>query len=310
MTDLTIGHGTGLGHAGRPEIDFSAVDRNAPGHRGYVERLQREGCPLNDIPASGPPYLIGLCSRAMQSGKSTLANHLAERHGFTALKFAGPLKAMTRALLLQQGFFPSTVERMVEGDLKESELLPSLSVSHGTLDAMTDALLEATGLDPMEIGNERLNCHVPALHASPRQIYIMLRDTWAPLVTRPLVTPRWIMQSLGTEFGRECLHPNVWVDITCTRAAGLLAAGKSVVIDDMRYANEMAGVRDTGGFAVRVIRPQAIVTNSHSSEGELDEAPMTSITNGFASVDSFHGYIDRDVVPRLDEWRKFDSLNR
>jgi hypothetical protein len=45
------------------------------------------------------------------SGKSTLADILACEHGFTVVKFAGPLKAMLRALGLD--------EREIEGDLKE-----------------------------------------------------------------------------------------------------------------------------------------------------------------------------------------------
>jgi hypothetical protein len=45
------------------------------------------------------------------SGKSTVARHLVEAHGFTLVKFAGPLKGMMRALGLG--------DREIEGDLKE-----------------------------------------------------------------------------------------------------------------------------------------------------------------------------------------------
>lgn len=55
--------------------------------------------------------LIGLCGPA-GSGKSTAALHLVEHHGFTRVRFAGPLKAMMRAL--------GCTEEEVDGALKEA----------------------------------------------------------------------------------------------------------------------------------------------------------------------------------------------
>lgn len=54
--------------------------------------------------------VIGLSGLA-KSGKSTVADHLVERHGFVRVKFSGPLKDMLRAIGL--------TERHIEGDLKE-----------------------------------------------------------------------------------------------------------------------------------------------------------------------------------------------
>ncbi|WP_047308796.1 deoxynucleotide monophosphate kinase [Rhodopseudomonas palustris] len=53
------------------------------------------------------------------AGKSTTARHLIERHGFTHGRFAGALKDMMRAFLRYRGVDPRTIERMVDGDLKE-----------------------------------------------------------------------------------------------------------------------------------------------------------------------------------------------
>lgn len=64
------------------------------------------------------PPLIGLYSPAPQSGKSTIALALGE-YGFNRVRFAGALKAMLYSLLFSAGENHETIDRMIEGDLKE-----------------------------------------------------------------------------------------------------------------------------------------------------------------------------------------------
>ncbi len=63
--------------------------------------------------------LIGLYSPAPQSGKSTLALALGPL-GYNRVRFAGPLKAMLSALLLNSGASFELTQRMLDGDLKEA----------------------------------------------------------------------------------------------------------------------------------------------------------------------------------------------
>lgn len=62
--------------------------------------------------------VLGLCGLA-GSGKSTAARYLVEQHGFVRRPFAALLKGMLRCLLHAQCVPSDTVERMVEGDLKD-----------------------------------------------------------------------------------------------------------------------------------------------------------------------------------------------
>lgn len=62
------------------------------------------------------------------SGKSVAAR-VAEDHYYEREKFAGALKAMTRTLLAYRGVDSKTIERMIEGDLKE---VPTLALSGRT----------------------------------------------------------------------------------------------------------------------------------------------------------------------------------
>jgi hypothetical protein len=68
------------------------------------------------------PRLVGLYSSAMQSGKSTVADFLCEYHGFRRVKFAGPLKDMTRVLLASMNLDTYEIEQRVEGPLKEAPI--------------------------------------------------------------------------------------------------------------------------------------------------------------------------------------------
>lgn len=65
------------------------------------------------------PVVIGLTGPA-GCGKSTIAQHLVAQDGFTRVRFAEPLKLMLRAYLEHCGAEPELIERMIEGDLKET----------------------------------------------------------------------------------------------------------------------------------------------------------------------------------------------
>lgn len=62
--------------------------------------------------------IIGLTGVA-GSGKSTVAQYLAETHHFQRARFAGPLKNMMRSLYASAGLNDTEIERRIEGDLKE-----------------------------------------------------------------------------------------------------------------------------------------------------------------------------------------------
>lgn len=53
-------------------------------------------------------------------GKDTVADILGEMWGFENVKFAAPLKAMLRAYLATIGVHESTIDAMIEGELKET----------------------------------------------------------------------------------------------------------------------------------------------------------------------------------------------
>jgi len=83
-------------------------------------------------------------------------------------------------------------------------------------------------------------------------------------------TTRHLMQTLGTEWGRNLIHRDVWVDMWHSTLPCLATA--STVADDMRKTNEAGAIKDAGGEWWRVVRPgHEGETNGHASEGALDD---------------------------------------
>lgn len=80
---------------------------------GCLARVPPVGAQLSHIPEAANdnlPPVVAFTGQA-GAGKSTAARYLVERHGYTLVKFAAPLKNMMRAIGL--------TEREIEGDLKE-----------------------------------------------------------------------------------------------------------------------------------------------------------------------------------------------
>lgn len=87
------------------------------------------------------------------------------------------------------------------------------------------------------------------------------------------ITPRQFMQQCGTEFGRDSIHPELWIISAHRRIQHHVSAGTPVVISDVRFPNEAQSIIDAGGHIVRIDRPNAATTqyNSHQSEQFSDD---------------------------------------
>lgn len=87
-------------------------------------------------------------------------------------------------------------------------------------------------------------------------------------------SPRYAMQTLGTEWGRELLGDDIWIGSAIRKAQYLMSQGQSVVFDDVRFENEAQAIVKASGAMVRVWRPGTSGTaTGHASEGQLDNYP-------------------------------------
>lgn len=77
-------------------------------------------------------------------------------------------------------------------------------------------------------------------------------DTWwAEKLAMPHLTPRWVLQYWGTEVCRHGFHDDIWIRSVEHR---LLSTTDNVVFSDVRFPNEIASVKRSGGLVIRTHR--------------------------------------------------------
>jgi len=91
-------------------------------------------------------------------------------------------------------------------------------------------------------------------------------------------SPRYLAQTLGTEWGRKLVHEDVWITILANEIESW--GFNNVVVPDIRFANEAKWIRDSGGLLIRVLRPDGKTVRLHSSELGIDpQEPHVTINN-------------------------------
>lgn len=114
---------------------------------------------------------------------------------------------------------------------------------------------------------------------------ILPSEYWLNSKRLPL-TPRLLLQLLGTECGREIIHPNIWCNSLMSKytkkftgktfhAAGI---GREVhdteypnwIITDVRFPNEADAIKERGGIIIRVNRKHGYNT----PDGKWKEMPI------------------------------------
>jgi hypothetical protein len=101
-------------------------------------------------------------------------------------------------------------------------------------------------------------------------------------------SPRQLLQTLGTDWGRDMVSRDVWLKIGARR----IQSGYRVVVRDVRFDDEAEMIReDFGGVIWEVTRPGAATCASHVSEAGISRRLIDrTLVNG-GTLDEF-----REVV--------------
>lgn len=83
-------------------------------------------------------------------------------------------------------------------------------------------------------------------------------------------TPRYAMQTIGTQWGRDIIGPHFWIGLWEARVLEVLDSGGRVVTDDCRFENEADAVRKFGGRVLRLVGRGGIGSDHASEKMEFE----------------------------------------
>jgi hypothetical protein len=81
------------------------------------------------------------------------------------------------------------------------------------------------------------------------------------------VSPRVALQTLGTEWGRNCINKDLWL----RRAKAEISKHENIVISDCRFNNEAEFILNAGGYVLEVCRESTQQVALHSSEDGISK---------------------------------------
>jgi len=92
------------------------------------------------------------------------------------------------------------------------------------------------------------------------------------------VTARYLLQTLGTEWGREMVDQNIWIKLLRVRLIECLTdtVVTPLVVDDLRFDNEAEMIRELGGEVWHLDRRSFTASNdNHVSEQGISDKFIT-----------------------------------
>jgi hypothetical protein len=102
-------------------------------------------------------------------------------------------------------------------------------------------------------------------------------------------SPRHAMQTLGTQWGRDCIGEDFWINLWRDSADRIVQQGGRVVTDDCRFPNEAQAIRRMGGDIYK-IDGRGGIAGEHISERGCGDQDLVLVNDG--AVEELHGKIE------------------
>lgn len=110
-----------------------------------------------------------------------------------------------------------------------------------------------------------------------------LGEEWRLPNSEEILTPRKILQLLGTDCGRDIIHPDIWVNSTFSEYKSMYIGDwgqghhmyekPNWIITDVRFPNEAEAIKERDGLLIRINRNNPNSSSNHASETSLDDYP-------------------------------------
>lgn len=116
-------------------------------------------------------------------------------------------------------------------------------------------------------------------------------------------SPRELMQSFGTEWGRDRVNTDIWIKIAKARineerhaARMRLKQYSGTVISDVRFENEAEWIRSQNGLVIHLDRPDAESVNSHVSEFGIEVGETDIVLRNTGTIEELEKKLFATVV--------------
>jgi hypothetical protein len=222
------------------------------------------------------------------SGKDTVAAYLANKTGAFRTAQADPLKRFAQDVL------GATDEQLWGPSEARNAPIGPMAVTPVN-DPVTPLLVDI----PRTAYSWLVGCGL-GTNMRERKLRNWYLDLYNRQQQGEVLTVRYVLQTLGTEFGRN-IDPNIWsrLAIECC-ASAVVRDFPLAIITDGRFRNEVLNVVEKGGEAWLIEDPNAPAsTATHASETEQNSIPRW----WFSSI------IKNDKTKGMDElYRTLDSL--
>lgn len=125
-------------------------------------------------------------------------------------------------------------------------------------------------------------------------------DVWDDRVQKEAVidwlgkSPRQVAQTLGTEWGRQMVHPDLWVKLMLRKWDAVRISGSPrMVVTDVRFDNEAQAILDVGGTVWRVEREKLTPVAAHASEKGVSPRLVTGNVKNNGTLDQLDANIQQ-----------------
>lgn len=189
---------------------------------------------------------------------------------FEIKKFADKLKDMTCLLI------GCTRKQLEDRDFKEKELGEEWNYTFYNIRddegfMLASHLTKEDAKDDLSFWDENINiAHPPYIEKVEQRL-----------------TPRLLLQLLGTECGRKIIHPNLWVNALMREYKPIeefSTVYPNWIITDIRFPNELKAVKEKNGITIRVNRPD-LPEFTHLSEISLNSAKFDYTIDNNGSIE-------------------------
>lgn len=156
-------------------------------------------------------------------------------------------------------------------------------------DPLRDGLMAIFNLDPTDFEGDRKEQPLAWLDHSPRQL----------------------MQSMGTEWARNTVHPDVWVKLAeqnldyMTKSLGAVTG---FVVSDVRFDNEADFIRRSGGTIIHIWRADAQSVNPHTSEKGIEGNVNDLLVANNGTVEEFLRALDEAYLMIRERPQKLEQI--